>query len=561
MAQRLDWSKKATRDAAIKILRKSTSRQAACLEISKVFKHTVNVDQLDATFRRYNLNTPQSYLAKAEAPPPPPPEKPCVKCEVPGGSSPADDSDIQRGFDARPDGRPEPICRVCKAALERRRKEERDRRVKSDFEALTFDDMDDDEYDVSVANDRRTARDGKAAAEKRQEFNRNMGEIADALATTGGDPDAIDPKLGTYAANLAEQERRFSNRRMARSVSISLAHEALALRLFKQAAMEYLADKVVPTGYALKPHGLSTIKRDVIIPLSDLHLGAELDAASNPIAYRAVEEARRLEWVLREALDYKPQYREHSRARILINGDVIEGMLLHDQRAGAPLTEQKAVFWHHMSRFIGHVAQVYPNVDVECQPGNHGRDKLRHPGRATEFKWDGVEWQMYYALMMMCRQLKNVRWSLPFRAVSIVDLFGAKMLMSHGDTEVKIGDPDTQAARNAQMLERVNSSRQYGCEFQVATFGHFHKSRNQGGNVIKIFNGCLVPPNGHARGEGYIGEPCSQTIWEAVEGHPVGDYRRIEVGPTQDKDEKLGTLIPPFRFDLNDPKANAAVMP
>lgn len=480
--------------------------------------------------------------------------KKCSKCHLPGGS-PLPGSDAPSGFSPRAEGSGlASMCRECNNARNRKKYEEAAARRNSEYAAMKPED-----FDVSVGNE--GPKDGAAAAEKRQDYNRKMGETADGLASSGGDPDLMDPDLGSYIGKLAEQERRFGNRRMARSVSLSVAHEALALRQFKQAAAEHLAGKVEPTGYALDMSGRVAAKRDVVLVLSDLHFGAELDAASNPIPYRSVEEARRFEYVIRQALDYKPQYRQHSRLRVLLNGDLIEGMLMHDWRAGAPLTEQKVVFWKYLSAAMGLFAQQYPEVLVECQPGNHGRDKLRHPGRATEFKWDGVEWQMYYALMMMCSDLRNVKWSLPFRAVSVLDLYGAKALVSHGDTEVPIGDPDTQAPKNALMLERINASREYGCEFEVAIFGHYHKSRNQGGHVIKIFNACLVPPNGHARGKGYVNEPCSQTIFEAVEGHPVGDYRRIEVGPAQDHDERLGTLIKPFRFDLNNPRANAAVMP
>ncbi len=112
--------------------------------------------------------------------------------------------------------------------------------------------------------------------------------------------------------------------------------------------------------------------------------------------------------MLQQFVDYKPQYREQSEALVIINGDIIEGNLLHDLRSGAPLTEQKAIFWTYMRTFLALVAQQYPTVRVECQPGNHGRDKLRHPGRATASKWDGHEWSMYYALRMMCSDLKNV---------------------------------------------------------------------------------------------------------------------------------------------------------
>ncbi len=472
--------------------------------------------------------------AKKAALPPAPPLKTCTKCGFAGGK-------YGSGFRPRVEGGTRAACYECELASNRARYDAAVARRGSEYSALNPED-----FDVNTgANDGRI--DPKAAQAKRQEYSKAMGEFADNLAASGGDSDGMDPRLGSYVANLAEQERRFGNRRMARSVSIAAAHESLALRQFKQAAEEYLSSKVTPTGYALKKGDIHA-KRDVVLLLSDLHFGAELDEASNPIPYRAVEEARRFEYVVRQALDYKPQYRKHSRLRLLLNGDMIEGMLMHDWRAGAPLTEQKVVFWRYLSTAIGLFAQQYPEVMVECQPGNHGRDKLRHPGRATEFKWDGIEWQMYYALKMMCSELKNVSWSIPFKAVSVLDLFGAKALMTHGDTEVKISDPDTQAARNALELEKVNASRIYGHEFELFICGHFHKSRYQGGHVTKVFNGALVPPNGYARGAGYINEPCSQTIWEAVEGHPVGDYRRIEVGGSQDRDERLGVLIKPFRF-------------
>jgi hypothetical protein len=234
----------------------------------------------------------------------------------------------------------------------------------------------------------------------------------------------------------------------------------------------------------------------------------------------------------------------------MLNGDLIEGLLMHDFRDGAPLTEQKVVFLKYFERFVGECARAFPRVRVFCQPGNHGRNLVRHPGRATSSKWDGVEWEMMYSLSRACSQLKNVTWDLPFRAVGIVDLHGQNLLLTHADTEVAIGHPDTKAAQNRAVIDKINATRIYGVEFAAAAFGHYHTGRYLPGHPRLIFNGMLVPPNGHARTKGYIGESCGQFLWEAVEGHAIGDVRFIEVGRSQDTDEKLGTLIEPFRFDL-----------
>ena len=489
-------------------------------------------------------------------------EKVCSKCRE---SKPADVDHFTRDR-TKPDGL-RTQCKACTAKKQRERDQGRAAAAdEADEKAVTaakaraeriasdFDPLKPEDFDVTIGNDGRI--DPRAAKEKRQEYSRAMGAHAQALRRAAmdeseGNGDIVSKmpaELGTYLGNLSEQERRFGNRRIARSISLAEAHEVLSLRRFRQAADQYLSAKVEPTGYATQKRS-KPAKRSVSLLLSDLHLGSDLSALDSPMPFRAIEEARRLEYVFRQALDYKPQYRNVSELLLLINGDIVEGQLMHDLRDGAPLTEQKVVFWRYFAPAIGFAAQQFPSVRVVCQPGNHGRDLVRHPGRATSRKWDGHEWEMYYALKMMCSELRNVSWQIDFRAVSVVDVHGSKLGLTHGDTEVKLGDPDTKSKENAHTFDRINATRMYGVEFDAWAIGHFHKPRYQPRNPRVVFNGALVPPNGHARTMGYIGEPTGQWLWESVEGYPIGDLRFIEVGPSQDHDEKLGTLIKPFRFE------------
>jgi hypothetical protein len=417
-------------------------------------------------------------------------------------------------------------------------------RLASDFSTLRPED-----FDVSVGNDDRPgarATSGRAAAEKRQEYNARMGEFLGGIRAAAMGDAPMPPELAAYISNLAEQERRFQNRRDARAVAIFEANEVLAMRRFSMLAERYLAGRIEPVGYARKAPGARK-RRTVCALLSDLHLGAELHALDEPVPFRAVEEARRLEYVLRQILDYKPQYREDSEFLLIINGDMIEGQLGHDLRGGAPLAEQKLIFWRLFEQFIGALASAYPRGRVVCQPGNHGRDKMRHPGRATSRKWDSHEWEMYQALRMMSSRLANVEWQIDFRAVSLIDVYGATYAATHADTEVKVGHPDTAASKNASTLDRINATNLYGRSIDAWMFGHYHTGRYHARRPRQIWNAALIPPNGHARTEGYIGEACGQFLWEAVEGYPVGDVRFIEVGVAQDHDERLGGIIQPFR--------------
>ncbi len=425
----------------------------------------------------------------------------------------------------------------------------------SDFAALRPED-----FDVGLGGDPRVshiagnnrAERAQASREKRQEYSAAMGRFAtDLRDAAAAAPEAggvaLPPAHAPYIAALAEQERRYGNRRWARSIAIAEAHEELSRQAAVFIAERHFSAKVEPAGYArIAPDRVGS--RTACLLLSDLHLGAELDSLDEPVSFTAIEEARRLEYVLRQFVDYKPQYRDRTDALLVINGDIIEGQLMHDFRAGAPLAEQKAIFWAYFREFVAQVARAYKRVRVVCQPGNHGRDKVRHPGRATARKWDGHEWECYIALRAMCSDLRNVEWSIPFRAISDIEVHGSHLLATHADTEVKLGHPDLKAKENARVLDRINSTRTYGVEFDGAVFGHYHTPRYIPGRPRVLWNGALVPPNGHARSSAYIGEPCGQFMWEAVEGYPIGDVRFIEVGESQDRDERLGTIIKPFRF-------------
>jgi hypothetical protein len=356
--------------------------------------------------------------------------------------------------------------------------------------------------------------------------------------------------IGAYIGALAEQELRFGNRRAARSVALSQAAEAMSLQAFKQIARQFFADKITATGYATRKPS-ARAKRTVVLLLSDLHLGSELSSIDEPMPFRAIQEARRLEYIMRQAIDYKPQYRKDTRLIVAANGDLIEGQLMHQIGAGAPLAEQKAIVWTYFRRMAAEFSRAFPEVDWHWQSGNHGRDKVRHPGRATWRKWDGHEYEIGWALKEMCSGLRNTTFHLPFRAVSLIDLHGQNLLMTHGDTEIKLGHPDGAAKSNARELDRCNATNLFGQTFTAAAFGHFHSGRVIYGDVIQMWNGALVPPNGHARASGYIGEAMGQLLWEAVEGFPVGDVRFIKVGAAQDNDEQLGKIIQPFRYPIS----------
>jgi len=210
------------------------------------------------------------------------------------------------------------------------------------------------------------------------------------------------------------------------------------------------------------------------------------------------------------------------------------------------------IFWRLVAPAIGVLAGAFPEVEIHFQVGNHGRNKARHPGRATSSKWDSIEWMMYQGLASMVASLPNVTCHVPTRPWSLIDLHGHNLLLTHSDTEVKIRHPGKQLAQNASELARINSINRYGKRCDAFACGHWHSGiyvpGRAGTHVAQVYNGMLVPPQGYARGEGFDNLPCGQFVWEAVEGHPVGDVRFLAVDERTDADESLGKMIKPFRI-------------
>jgi hypothetical protein len=157
------------------------------------------------------------------------------------------------------------------------------------------------------------------------------------------------------------------------------------------------------------------------------------------------------------------------------------------------------VFLKLLAPFVAHCARAFKRVRVVCVPGNHGRDVARHPGRSFVDKWDGIEFNLYEQLAMMSSELRNVTFHIPPSGTAIVGLYGRHLLVTHGDTEPSIKDPDSGANQNATTLGKFSNNRTYGVELHAGFFGHYHKGRNVAKNHPADRNPALVPPNGFGR--------------------------------------------------------------
>ena len=402
----------------------------------------------------------------------------------------------------------------------------------------------------AFVNDLDTSGDDTAGAKsrsKRQEYNRHQGMFSDFLADPARYTDEQVRKLARYQAGLAEDEARFVARRAARLTSIQSAREDLFLRNFAARARPMFEGKIQPSGFALRTPPADA-KRIVNLHVSDIHVGAKLDAAEFPVASNPTLEARRLGAMALEAAEFKSQHRETTTLHVYLNGDLIAGLLRHSYASEEdPLTEQFTRALHMLAQMLGYLAKHYPRVRVFCQSGNHGRNIQVHPGRATAQKWDSFETMIYVALKLACVGLPNVSFDIPKTPYCAVPLFDYWALQTHGDTLINAGNPAKKLDVDGilKQINSINASKVYGHHFSVVIIGHVHTSVMldfAGGTLI--VNGPATPPNGFALSGGYY-PTCAQWLWESTAEHPVGDSRMIRLGSSVDNDPMYERIISP----------------
>lgn len=360
-------------------------------------------------------------------------------------------------------------------------------------------------------------------------------------------------RLAKMASAVEEEGARVVGLRAAamdRGLAQQVAAGSSFLAEFEALAARHLRNKiVVPASLARKK---SSIKRTVNLALSDLHFGADLQASEVPLPYGSVQESRRLASVMAQTADYKTQYRDDSSLNVHVLGDVIDGSIGHDPRAGKPLAWQVMAATSLLSAGIAFQAAQWRRVDVYWQSGNHDRRADRHQKRAVVQKWDSMATIIGHSVRMILAHLPNVRVHLFQTPYYVWESYGEYGFGTHSDTVLHTGQPskkiDTASIEN-QIHEMNDAFRNEGkppCKLWV--HGHTHRAYTmtlETGEVV-IGNGPLVPSDPYAVSLGKLTSSCSQSLWESVPGHIFGDYRQLRVGKKQDEDSTLDRIVRPF---------------
>jgi hypothetical protein len=315
-----------------------------------------------------------------------------------------------------------------------------------------------------------------------------------------------DKHIEDYRLSLEKTKRVKDNKATLKQSSTQSFIEHFSTSVF--------SGKIVPH---TTPKTSKKISRSLILTLSDLHFGSDTKAEETGAhSFGRLEEARRFAEVIKQTIEYKPQYRQDTELHVNLLGDIIQHKL-HDAQDAAPISEQVCRAIHLLSQGIAQLGQSFGKVTVHCATGNHGRDMNRHPGRATSGKWDSVETVIYYAVKSALTKFPNVLINIPKTPYVLYDILGHKVMATHGDNVI-----------NPVGHVHVASITKLGC----------------GANLIT--NGPLCPVDQFAVSIGILEGQSSQTLVECTAAYPLGDIRFLEVGEKQDKDQSLDKIIKPW---------------
>jgi predicted phosphodiesterase len=350
-------------------------------------------------------------------------------------------------------------------------------------------------------------------------------------------------ELEDYRANFVKLKVRKDNKKLMDAVSVLDYIEEFSDRVF--------SGRIKPT--KTPPKG--KMKRVHTLMLSDLHFGADISAEETSVdEYSTLEESRRFAAIIKQASEYKPQYRKQTKLVVALIGDIIENSM-HDPRTGAELSEQICRAIHLLAQGVGYLAQSYGEVEVVCAAGNHDRNTGRHPGRAIHAKYDGHSTVIYYAVKKALSSFKNVKFTIPKSPLSHYTVFGKKIAYTHGDTVIQTGGIySTVNVKNIEaQVNKINAALKDEDEYAAILYGHTHIGHviHLSNGTVLIGNGALPPPDPFAVSLGNFESNNGQWIFESVEGFAVGDLRFIRCGRNYDSDEALDKIIKPWE-NLNE---------
>jgi hypothetical protein len=292
------------------------------------------------------------------------------------------------------------------------------------------------------------------------------------------------------------------------------------------------------------------IPRSILAHISDTHIGVNIkkNEMGGINEFNPTIAARRFAKFFSTLCDYKLDHREDTELVMVLNGDIIAG-IIHGQEGGVlPMTTQFSIALSIFAQGISFLAQHFQKIKVIGLVGNHGRYMHKsNKGRQTEQKWDSYTTNIYIALRAVFQDYDSVEFNIPVTPYALFEVQGHMYLAAHGDTFLNLGNPGKSINTDGITKQINNIMNGFEQKIDAVLGAHVHTptviTLNNG--IDLIINGTLSGTDPFAQSIGIVSNNPIQQLFEITKEHRIGDMRFVRLLDA-DEDKTLDLIIEPM---------------
>lgn len=277
-------------------------------------------------------------------------------------------------------------------------------------------------------------------------------------------------------------------------------------------------DEYQPVKFDYVPHQRIDSDSDLIIHLTDIHCGVDIDSMFNKFNLEILEQ--RLKNFLDEILEIQKTY-DSENAYLIIGGDLIQGLIHVNARIEAKenIVEQIMNVSDLISNFIYELSKVFNKVEIHTTAGNHSR--------STASKEETVRGENFDLLIpFVCKkELKNVKNVKFIDNVLECDIAtfavrGHMIYATHGDKDT----PKNVVYHMTQFAKKANLPLP-----DICYLGHRHTNGLTTVDDVKVIeSGCVDGMDSYAIDSRLVGTP-EQTVTVVTTKHKIKALCDIQI--------------------------------
>lgn len=277
-------------------------------------------------------------------------------------------------------------------------------------------------------------------------------------------------------------------------------------------------DEYKPVGFDYTPSNVRDSDNDLIIHLTDLHAGVNIDSPFNVFNIEILNQ--RLKKYLDEIFDIQSTYKSQN-AYVIIGGDLIQGLIHTNARIEAKenIVMQIIEVTDLVSNFIYELSTAFQKVEVHTTAGNHSRSTAN---KEETVRGENFDLLVPFACKKDLKNIENVNFVDNYLDCDIATFMvrGHMVYATHGDKDTvkNVVYHMTQFARKAKLPMP-----------DLCYLGHRHKNGLTTVDDVKVIeSGCVDGMDSFAIEKRLVGTP-EQTVTVVTEKNRIKALCDIQI--------------------------------